>query len=203
MPLFKKNHTEEHWKKALKLQDPFRKEYNLREAISHFQRAISEDPTHYHYRFDLGRAYLNTPNLAVTRGVNVEFKLEDAVKLAIPEFKEAARLEPKFDPCYLNLAHCYLIEGDKKEAVTWYTEYLKVKKEKLDKAEERLQNMEYAIMKRRKPVPEPDKATEHLRQARLYRDEGRYKKAAKELEKAYAIAPDVPWVYKKLYQLGR
>ncbi|MBI4333213.1 MAG: tetratricopeptide repeat protein [Chloroflexi bacterium] len=203
MFIFKKDASKQHWERGLKLRDPYRKEYDLQEAISHFKRAISENPRDYRYRFDLARTYLAAPELAVTRGVNVHFKLEEAVALAIPELKEAVRLNPKDVASRLNLAHSHIIQGDKAEAETVYMEYLKATKQKLDKAGDRLQNLEYAVMKRRKPNPEIPKAEQHLQQALELRRQGKYKKAAKELQKAYAVAPDVPWVYKRLYKLGK
>ncbi len=192
-----------HWQQALRLEDPLRKDYNLQEAINHFQEAIREDPNNYRFHFDLGRTYLNTPNLAAIRGANIPFKIEEAVPLAIDEFKKAIKLNPGFDASYLNLTHCYVIQGNKDEALAAYMEHLKVTKQKPDKAEDRIQNMEYAVQKRTKKEGDPAQAEAHLQQVMRYRMDGKYGKAAKELAKALAIAPDVPWLYKKLYKLGK
>ncbi len=193
----------EHYKIALRLSDPFNKHYDLREAIAHFRAAISARPDDFRYRFELGRVCLDTPRLAVVRGASrLQFKLEEAVKLAIAEFQEATKLNPKFVASYLNLAHSYVIIEEKKQALAAYTNYLVATKQKTDKAEDRLQNLEYALLKRRKPDPDKEKAEAHLKQAVQYRENGKYRKAAKELQKAYAVAPDFPWVYKRLYKLG-
>lgn len=201
---FDKAPSKEHHKRALQLSDPFSKDFDLREAIGHFRAAISASPDNFRYHFDLGRVYLDTPRLALVRGVSrMQFKLEEAVKLAIAEFKEAIKLNPKFVASHLNLAHSYVTIEDKSSAMAAYTEYLTLTKQKTDKAEDRLQNLEYALLKRRKPDPDKEKAEAHFRQAVEYRENGKYRQAAKEVEKAYAVAPDFPWVYKRLYKLGR
>jgi tetratricopeptide (TPR) repeat protein len=73
----------------------------------------------------------------------------------------------------------------------------------VERVEERLQNLEYALMKKRKREAAPAEAEKHFQQAVYYRNLGKYRKAAKELEEAYALSEDFTAIYKRLYKLGR
>ncbi|MFC1930548.1 hypothetical protein ACFLWE_01490 [Chloroflexota bacterium] len=192
-----------YWRKARRLRDYKKREYDINDAIQHFKEASMANPEEYVYHFDLGRTYMIVPELALIRGVNVTFKLEKSLPMALKEFEAALMLKPKFDATYLNLAHIFVILEEKDKALSAYTEYLKIKKQKMEYIADRLQNLEYAIMKKRKKDFDTQKAELHLLQGAKYRDSGKYNRASKELAKAYAIAPDFPWVYKRLYRMGR
>ncbi|MDP2719824.1 MAG: hypothetical protein Q8P44_08380 [Dehalococcoidia bacterium] len=192
-----------YWRKALQLRDYKRRDYDLGDAIQHLKQASMANPDEWRYHFDLGRTYMVVPELALIRGVNVQFKLDESLPMAIQEFDTVVKYQPKFDATYLNLAHMYVILEQKDKALSTYTEYLKLRKQKLEFADDRLQNLEYALMKKRKKIFDTEKAELHLQQAAKNRDSGKYKRASKELAKAYAVAPDFTWVYKRLYKLGR
>lgn len=197
----KQDAAEEHRQLALRLGDYTRKEYDARASIEHLLEAIKLKPGEFRYHFDLGRTYLLLPEIAVIRGATLPFRLAESPSRALAEFQETARLNPKFDPTYLNLAHCYIILGEKEKAVATYEEYLRLRKHSPDKAADHLQNLEYALQKRTKLEAKPAESEQHLRQAIFHRSEGKYRQAEKELEKARAIAPDFAWFYRLIFRL--
>lgn len=197
----KTNSAKDHHERALIHRDYTRKEYDARAAIEHHLEAVKLKPDEYRYHFELARTYLLLPEMVVIRGATLSFRLSDCPARALEAFLESARLNSKFDPTYLNLAHCYVILGDKKKAVATYEEYLKLRKHSPEHAADQLQNLEYALQKRTKPEAQPKESEEHLRQALFLRSEGKYRKAEKEFEKARAIAPDFAWFYNLIFRL--
>ncbi len=205
MGLFARNPADEHHKQGLRYRDIKRKEFNGALAVEHFQEAIKLEPDYYSHHFELGRTYLLLPEAAIVRGVNLPFKLSDSTHLALAEFEEVARLRPTWDSVYINMAHCYVILGDKKNAVSSFEQYLTVSRRKPDKADEYLQNLEYALLKRKKKHPDanPVKSEEHLRKGIQLRSIRKYAQADIELEKAREIAPDYRWFYERINRLTR
>jgi len=65
-------------------------------------------------------------------------------------------------------------------------------------AERESQQVEQGISK----DPQPEEARRHLEQATIYRDQGKYRQAERELDKALKLAPDWPWLYDNLCRLG-
>lgn len=196
--------AEEHFKEGLLFRDLKRKEFDVNRAVGHFKEAVKLRPDNYKYHFELGRTYLLIPEWAVFRQVLVPFKLPDFVKMALAEFEEVVRLNPKYDPAYLNIAHCYVILGEKARAVDYYEQYLRTAGQKVELVAEQLQNLEYVLLKRRRSNPDarPAEAEQHLRQAVQFRGFGNYRDAEKEFEKAREIAPDYNWLYNFIYKVA-
>lgn len=81
--------AERHRKMALRLRDRNRKEFDLSLAIQECKAAISVKPDDPVYRSVLGTTYLEAPEAAIIRGINVGFELIDSARLALAEYEKA------------------------------------------------------------------------------------------------------------------
>ncbi len=203
MALFSSNPVDEHIKQGMRLRDVKRREFNAAQSVEHFHEAIKLDPGNYRAHFELARTYMVLPEMAVLRGIKLAFVLTESTRLALAEFDETARLKPSWDPIYVNMAHCYMILGDKKRALEAFEKYLSTSRRKVEKADEQLQNLEFFLLKRKKkrPDPNPRESEEHLKKAvELLTMGGRERDVEKEFEKAREIAPDFRWFYERIYR---
>lgn len=192
--------AEKHYQEALRYRDRKRKEFDLRQSIWHFKQAIKLEPNNPVFHCDLGRAYVAAPLLAITRGVNASFRLRDSAELAIAELKEAIRLKPNYPKAYLILGEAYMYLGEKEKALQAFQAVHNLPDSKTlhSYAERESQQVEQGISQE----PQPVEASEHLKQAVLYRDQGKHRQAEKELDKALKLAPDWHWMYDNLCKVG-
>ena len=192
--------AEKYYKQALRHRDRHRKEFNLELAIQHFKQAIRLNPNNPVYHCHLGRAYAGVPLLAVTRGVNSSFRLDKSAELAITELKEAIRLKPDYSEAFLILGEAYMYLGEKEKARQAFKVVLELPGSKMLRsyAERESQQLEGGISSQ----PQPEESRRHIEQAVKYRNQGKYRQAEKELDKALKLAPDWHWLYQDLCKLG-
>ncbi|MFC1925600.1 tetratricopeptide repeat protein [Chloroflexota bacterium] len=213
-----RDEAEEHHKKALRHRDLKRKECNLGQAIWHLEQAIQLKPNNPLFHYHLGRIYADAPMLAVIRDIDVSFRLRDSAELAIAELKEAIRLKPPYHEAYMVLGDVYMYLGEKEKAQLAFQAVLELvenmylgEREKAHQAYQAVLDVvgnrwpqSYMELKSRQMEqglssnPQPDEARKHLEQAAMYRSQGKYKEAEKELDKAFAFAPDWHWMYDNL-----
>ena len=192
--------AEQIYRDALRYRDRKRKEFDFNLAIQHFKGAIKLKPYNPIYHCRLGGAYVAAPFLAATRGLNSRDKLSQILPLAIPELKEAIRLKPDYAEAHLVLGEAYMYLGEKGMAIKCFQAVLDLTKDELLRrhASREMTHVEQGIAS----DPQPDKARRHVEQAVSYRDQGKYRQAEKELERALKLAPDWIWVYRTLCQLA-
>ncbi len=90
MPLFgSRDEAKELVKKAERLYNPSKKEFDLNQAIGNLRQAIDLKPDKAEYRGKLVWAYLIVPQLAVTHGAKIGFSLERSAELALREYEKA------------------------------------------------------------------------------------------------------------------
>jgi len=193
--------ADRHYREALRYRDRKRKDFDLGQSIWHFKQAIILKPNNPVFHCHLGRAYTATPLLAVTRGTNIGFRLRNSAEMAIAELKEAIRLKPDYPEAYLILGEAYMYLGEKEKALQAFQSVYDLPDSKMlhSYADRESQHVEQGISEQ----PQPAKAREHLRQAAIYRDEGKYRQAERELDKALKLAPDWSWMYDNLCKLGK
>jgi tetratricopeptide (TPR) repeat protein len=194
------NEAEKHYREALRYRDRKRKEFDLGLSLWHFRQAIMLDPNNPILHCHLGRAYVAAPLLAVTRGVDAGFRLNQSAELGIVELKEALRLKPDYSEAYMILGEAYMYLGEKEKALQAFQAVLGLPGSQRLRlhAERESQQIEQGINQ----SPQPDEARRHLEQAVVYRDRGKNRQAEKELNKALKLAPDWPWLYDNLCRLG-
>jgi hypothetical protein len=91
--LFKKpDLPEQCFKKAERHMETWRREFDLRQAIEQYKLAVSLRPEEPRYRVTLGLTYLRIPQMAITRQIQIPYRLSDSVNLAAVEFEKAAAL---------------------------------------------------------------------------------------------------------------
>lgn len=141
------------------------------------------------------------PLLAVTRGVNAGFRLSESVELAIAELKEALRLKPNYAEAFLVLGEAYMYLGEKEKALQAFEAVLDLDCSRRLRVHAEIESdqVEEGISKE----PQPEEAREHLEQAVAYRDQGKYRLAERQLDKAIKLAPDWAWLYQNLCEVGR
>lgn len=201
--LFFKRHpskAEKHYREALRYRDRKRKEFDFRQSIWHFKQAIKLEPNNPVFHCDLGRAYTAAPLLAITRGVNAGFRLSNSAELAIDELKEAIRLKPNYPKAYLILGEAYMYLGEKERALQAFQAVQNLPDSKMlhSYADRESRQVEQGISKQ----PQPMEAREHLKQAVMYRDQGKHRQAEKELNMTIKLAPDWHWMYDNLCKVG-
>lgn len=202
IPFFRwsRDKAERHHRKALRLRDHTKKDFNFALAIWHFGQAIRLKPNNPKYHYYLGRAYAAAPMLAIVRETNTIFKLSDSAKLAISELKEAIRLRPNFPEAYMVLGEVYMYLGEREKALRAFdaVRELSDNRELLSYVKQDRRQAEQGICSQ----PQPEKARKHLEQAVAYRNDGEYLQAADELSDALKLAPDWHWLYDNLCQLA-
>jgi len=194
------NEAEKHYQEALRHRDRKRKEFDLGLCLWHFRQAIMLEPNNPVFHCQLGRAYIATPLLAVSRRVNAGFRLSQSAELGIVELKEALRLKPDYPEAYIILGEAYMYLGEKEKALQAFQAVLDLPGSQRLRlyAERESQQVEQGISK----DPQPEEARRHLEQATIYRDQGKNRQAERELDKALKLAPDWPWLYDNLCRLG-
>jgi tetratricopeptide (TPR) repeat protein len=194
------NEAEKHYQEALRHRDRKRKEFDLGLCLWHFRQAIMLEPNNPVFHCQLGRAYIATPLLAVSRRVNAGFRLSQSAELGIVELKEALRLKPDYPEAYIILGEAYMYLGEKEKALQAFQAVLDLPgSQRLHLyAERESQQVEQGISK----DPQPEEARRHLEQATIYRDQGKYRQAERELDKSLKLAPDWSWLYDNLCRLG-
>ena len=194
------NEAEKHYREALRHRDRKRKEFDLGLSLWHFRQAIMLEPNNPVFHCQLGRAYIATPLLAVTRRVNAGFRLSQSAELGIVELKEALRLKPDYPEAYIILGEAYMYLGEKEKALQAFQAVLDLPGSQRLRlhAERESRQVEQGISQN----PQPEEARGHLEQAVVYRDRGKNRQAEKELDKALKLAPDWPWLYDTLCRLG-
>lgn len=192
--------AEKHHRKALRFRDHTKKDFDFGLSIWHFKQAIRLKPNNPVYHYYLGRAYAAAPMLAVVRDFNAAFKLKDSASLAIAELKEAIRLRPNFPEAYMVLGEVYMYLGETDKALRAFqaVQALSDDKKLLSYVRQDRRQAEQGISEH----PQPDKAREHLEQARNYRNQEDYHQAVNELSNALKLAPDWYWLYDNLCQIG-
>lgn len=202
VPFFRRplDEAEKHHRKALRFRDHTKKDFDFGLSIWHFKQAIRLKPNNPVYHYYLGRAYAAAPMLAIIRDFNAAFKLNDSANLAIGELKEAIRLRPNFPEAYMVLGevYMYLSETDKALRAFHTVQALSDDKKLLSYIRQERRQAEQGISEH----PQPKEAREHLEQAVVYRNAGKYLQAADELSVALKLAPDWHWLYDNLCQLG-
>lgn len=202
MPFFPVDEAAKHHSEGLHHVNPSDGEFNLDLALQHLKQAVALKPWNAEYRHDLGHAYLASPLLNVTRGVNVKFKLQRAASLAIPEFQEAIRIRPKYawSYCWLGLAHEYL--GRTQEAVEDYQAVLKLKGRRWSKLKQYVAECLERIEGRKQVATDAVRARKHLEQALRHRDRREFGLAEKEFEEATKLTPSPEWLYRTVCELS-
>jgi tetratricopeptide (TPR) repeat protein len=204
MQFFRRSHppdeAEQHYREALRYRDRKKRDFDLKLAIQHFKDAIRLEPNNPAYHCGLGRAYVATPLLAITRGVNAGFKLSKSAELAISELKEAIRLKPNYSEAFMILGEAYMYLGDKEKALQAFQTVVELPGSKAlhSYAERESLQVEEGI----NTAPQPEEAKRHLEQAVAYRNQKKYRQAEKELDKALHVAPDWHWLYDNLCKMG-
>jgi tetratricopeptide (TPR) repeat protein len=194
------NEAEKHYQEALRHRDRKKKEFDLGLCLWHFRQAIMLEPNNPVFHCQLGRAYVAIPLLAVSRRVNAGFRLRQSAELGIVELKEALRLKPDYREAYIILGEAYMYMGEKEKALQAFQAVLDLPGNQRLRlyAERESEQVEQGISK----DPQPEEARRHLEQATIYRDQGKYRQAERELDKALKVAPDWPWLYDNLCRLG-
>ena len=194
------NEAEKHYQEALRHRDRKRKEFDLGLCLWHFRQAIMLEPNNPVFHCQLGRAYIATPLVAISRRVNAGFRLSQSAELGIVELKEALRLKPDYPEAYIILGEAYMYLGEKEKALQAFQAVLDLPGSQRLRlyAERESQQVEQGISK----DPQPEEARRHLEQATIYRDRGKNRQAERELDKALKLAPDWPWLYDNLCRLG-
>lgn len=111
--------AQDYFKRARRYANPLKKEFDLKSAIEELKRALLLKPDEARYHAELGGIYLRAPELAITRGIDIRFKLVESASLAIPELEKAAALyranSPEQRDVYFSivLGHLYLGEWEK------------------------------------------------------------------------------------------
>jgi len=193
--------VEMHYREGLRYRNRKKKEFDLKLSIWHFKQAIKYQRDNPAIHCQLGRAYVAAPLLAVTRGVSAGFKLSESVELAIAELKEALRLKPNYAEAFLVLGEAYMYLGEKEKALQAFEAVLDLdcSRRLHVHAEVESDQVEEGISKE----PQPEEAREHLERAVAYRDQGKYRLAERQLNKAIKLAPDWAWLYQNLCEVGR
>ncbi|OGO03911.1 MAG: hypothetical protein A2Y91_06560 [Chloroflexi bacterium RBG_13_54_8] len=192
--------AERHYREALRYRDRKKREFDYGLCLWHFKQALKYEPHNPVFHCDLGRAYAAAPLLAVTRGIDSKLKLRESATLAIAEAKEALRIKPDYAEAYLILGEAHMYLGEKEKALQAFEAVLDLgcRRALRAYAEVESSQVQDGVSKR----PDPDKAREHLERAVAYRNQGKYRLAEGELNRALKHAPDWPWVYRALCELA-
>ena len=191
--------AEKHYREALRCRHRD-KTFNLGLAVWHLKQAIELQPGNPLLHFELGRAYVAVPLLAVTRRLDGSFKVSESADMAIAEAKEALRLKPDYAEAYLILGEAYMYLGEAERASEAFGAVFQLSRNQSLRfyAQRESRQMEQGLGKK----PQPEEARRCLEQAVTYRDQGEYRRAEKKLDKALKLAPDWPWMYHTLCSLG-
>lgn len=191
--------AEKHYREALRCRRRD-KAFNLGLAVWHLKQAIELQPGNPLLHFELGRAYVAVPLLAVTRRLDGSFKVSESADMAIAEAKEALRLKPDYAEAYLILGEAYMYLGEAEKASEAFGAVFQLSRNQRLRfyAQRESRQMEQGLGKK----PQPEEARRCLEQAVTYRDQGEYRRAEKKLDKALKLAPDWPWMYHTLCSLG-
>ena len=216
MQLFRRvssDEAEKHFKQGLRHRNRRSKEFNFDLAVKHFQEAIRLNPGIGKYHRELGKAYVAAPLLAVTQGIGGDMALEQYLKLAFDELTESLQYDAGQAETYLILGEAYMYSGRRQDATTAFQTAIDTPSfsfsfffpvslidGRLLKSYAKRQ-LKY-LGQGAGTQSQPSIAGECIRQAIVYRDEGKYKLAEKELMQALKLAPDWSWFHKTLCRLA-
>jgi tetratricopeptide (TPR) repeat protein len=89
-PFKKKDLSEQYFSRAKKYAETWRQEFDMEKAIEQYKHAVGLKPEEPRYRIALGLTYLRIPHMAMTRQIQINYRINDSVNLAIVEFNKAA-----------------------------------------------------------------------------------------------------------------
>lgn len=137
MPLFgKRDEVENRRKQVIRYKDASKKEFDLNLAIQETKALISLKPEDPWFHSLLADAYMEAPEVAVTRGVNVGFLLTDSAHLALSEIEKTFHLCER-DPSLCPEADCWSLYYGGMDVIIYAHLCLREK----EKAKERMRSM--------------------------------------------------------------
>lgn len=199
--------AEKHFNQGLQYRDRKSPEFDFALALEHFEEAVRLDPETGKYHEELGRAYVAAPILAITRGISNKVPLSECVERGVIELTRALVFDSSHTEIHLVLGEAHMYLGKKQKAIenfkaaiasssfyfSIFSPFSFIDSWLLKSyARRRIKNLENPKGR----LPQPGVAQKHIERATVYRDEGRYDLAEKELMQAYNYAPDWAWIYK-------
>ena len=211
MSILEGDRAGEHYMQAKRYGNPRKRAFDPALAIEHLKEAVRLRPDNARYQFELGKAYLLTPELAIIYGVDVPFKLTESAGMAVSQLRDATRLKPRHSDAYYHLSVAYMDLGERgkaAEAMTTLTLIRNNLRSLINPASGAGRLWGQTVLRQLAiGDSDPDKRDEvrrHLEEAVSHRDKGEHHQAKKELNKAVGFLYDRGWgwLYQQMCELG-